>query len=80
MVPHSGRAALMVVAALAAALVTPVAGGASGGVGDAVVPGRCGALQEIPLPLGKYACTHGPDPAPEGVDPDRPFDPDSANG
>ena len=35
---------------------------------------RCGALAELHLPAGAWACSHGADPAPPGVDIHRRFD------
>jgi Calx-beta domain-containing protein len=38
-------------------------------VGKGTAAALCGHLQQIHLPDGRLACTHGPDPAPPGVDP-----------
>jgi hypothetical protein len=59
-------------------LLTPT--GPTAGAGSLVgnpfgPPGaRCGALTELHLPDGAWACSHGADPAPPGVDIHRHFD------
>jgi hypothetical protein len=68
-------AVLLAAAALVAATAAP--GASSSRLPDpaqALHPGTgvCGTLQEIALPSGLVACTHGPDPAPLWVDPKTP--------
>src|SRR4051812_45973374 len=44
------------------------------------LPGtRCGALTELHLPGGRWACSHGADPPPPGVDIHRHLDPGRAH-
>jgi hypothetical protein len=52
------------------------AAGAGGLIGNPLAgPGaRCGALTELRLPGGRFACSHGADPPPRGVDIHRRFE------
>jgi hypothetical protein len=58
--------------------------GTAAGAGDLIgnphgPPGaRCGALQELHLPNGGWACTHGADRPPKGVDVHHRFEPGKA--
>jgi hypothetical protein len=77
--PYVGMTlALIILVGLAA----PVAGVGPSGTADQIRPGLgvCGVLREIALTTGQVACTHGADPAPEGVDISVPFDPEAPRG
>jgi hypothetical protein len=64
---------LAVAASLLLVMLTPAPATSDGRLADRGTAGAlCGHLQQIHLPDGRVACTHGPDPAPEGVDPSIP--------
>jgi hypothetical protein len=74
-----GRTGLVMVTTVVLIAVTgsPGSGVARPEPEQALRPGRgaCGHLVEIVRPSGLVTCTHGADPAPEGIDPSQPFDP-----
>ncbi len=69
------RGALMLIMGL---LIGVLPGGVAPGSGADLGSPLCGALQTIKLPSGQVACTHGADPAPDGVDISQPFEPGKA--
>jgi hypothetical protein len=78
-IPLALAVALFGLSGLAVDLLGPDGGraaGAGGLIGNPLGrPGaRCGAIVELRLPEGRWACSHGADPPPKGVDIHRRFD------
>jgi Calx-beta domain-containing protein len=62
-------------AAPGSGLTSGASGGSGVGGASGVASPLCGTLRTIQLPSGQVACTHGADPAPEGVDSSKQFEP-----